>query len=415
MHDPKETHIRETGRHLRSLLVLGLLLGACGADDERTLLELDAPSEVSDAGTSSGRPDAGAPFDVGTGVADAGVDDAGDLQGGQQPPFQELFDQGIDQYLGRFTPSSTTNTRTGVTDHVFSGENRGPTCFTGQPFQMATRPGRGDTLMIFLQGGGACTPDGCEAVERGLPLVQFGVLDNRDAMNPAAQFDVGYLPYCDGSLWGGDRDVDNDGDGVADRLFRGLQNLSASLDVIKREFPSPRRIFIAGNSAGGFGAHMALPLVRRLYPGIPIDLVNDSGVGIFAVGAPETIFPYWNSTPFFPASCSDCIGEDGNLTGYQAYQLAEDPDLRVGMMSTKRDSTIVDASGFDGAQFEAELLEAVAELSAAFPSRFRSFIANGDGHTFILRDFDRAVGGTTVRDWIAALLEGGDAWVSVAE
>jgi hypothetical protein len=56
----------------------------------------------------------------------------------------------------------------------------------------------------------------------------------------------------------------------------------------------------------------------------------------------------------------------------------------------------------------------MAELEAAHPDRFRSFVANGDGHTFILQDFDREVGGTTPRRWIEDLLNGG-AWVSVSD
>ena len=70
--------------------------------------------------------------------------------------------------------------------------------------------------------------------------------------------------------------------------------------------------------------------------------------------------------------------------------------------------------GFDTETFDAEVVAAMAELEAAHPGRFRSFVADGDGHTFILRNFDREVGGTTPRRWIEDLLNG-SAWVSVAD
>jgi hypothetical protein len=59
--------------------------------------------------------------------------------------------------------------------------------------------------------------------------------------NPAANYDVGYVPYCDGSGMMGDNEVDSDGDGVNDRFFQGIQNLSASLDVIAQTYPAPIR------------------------------------------------------------------------------------------------------------------------------------------------------------------------------
>ena len=352
------------------------------------------------------------------GSADAGATDSSpDLGANEVLPFQELYDQGVDKYLGSFQPVMLEEGAGGVTSYTFSEEDRGPVCFTGSAFRMATRDGSGDSLLIFLQGGGACSPTNCDAVETagsgGVPA--FGVLSPTNPANPAAEFDVGYLPYCDGSLWSGDLDRDSDGDGVDDRLFRGLQNLSASLDVIASRYPAPSRIFLTGNSAGGFGTHMALPLVRKLYPDVAIEQINDSGTGISTPGTQDTLNEYWNAEPFYPASCDTCIGDDGHLTDYHKYQLAEDPNLRMGFMSTKQDGVIVERLPLDGPGFEAALLEEMAELREAYPSRFRTFIADGDGHTFILRDFERVVGGISVREWLAAMLGGGEPWVSVSD
>jgi hypothetical protein len=341
----------------------------------------------------------------------AGCADDGHEGPSTEAPFQELYDQGVDRYLGAFIPSSSQPAGGGVLIHSFVEQEGGPLCYTGGQFDMLTRDGSGDELMIFLQGGGLCHPDDCEATEEWpLFIPAFGVLDPRSPGNPAAAFDVGYLPYCDGSLWTGDRDVDSDGDGENDRFFRGLQNLSAGLDVIAAAYPTPSRILLIGNSAGGFGVHAALPLVRALYPDVAIDVVNDSGMGIVSPGFMETVNDYWGSGSFYPASCADCIGEDGNLTGYHAWQLNEDPNLRMGFLSTKRDAVVAGALG--GPTFEAELLDAMDELDAAYGDRFGSLIAEGDGHTFVLRDFDRVVGGVSVAQWIRDMIADADAWES---
>ena len=187
-----------------------------------------------------------------------GCSDNSDGGNGSTPaPFQELYDQGVDRYLGAFTPMASDALEGGITEHSFGGGD-GPLCFTGNEFSMSTRDGASEELMIFLQGGGFCGPENCQALEVGIPLLNFGILEAGNPANPATDFNLGYVPYCDGTAFTGDRDVDSDGDGNNDRFFRGIQNLSASLDVIARTYPVPTRILLAGNSAGGTGVHYCL-------------------------------------------------------------------------------------------------------------------------------------------------------------
>ena len=329
-------------------------------------------------------------------------------------PFQELYDQGVDRYLGVFTPMTSDILEGGITQHSFGGDE-GPLCFTGNEYSMSTRDGASEELMIFLQGGGACGPENCQALETGIPLIDAGILEAGNPANPATDFNLGYLPYCDGTTFTGDREVDSNGDGSNDRFFRGIQNLSASLDVIARTYPAPTRILLAGNSAGGTGVHYALPLIRKLYPEVPIELVHDSDPGIREPGSQESLNDYWNSAAFFPASCSNCIGDDGNLTGYYEYQLAEDDNVRMGFVSSTRDNVITGRSGIPGPVFEAQLLKVTADLEEAYPERFRSLISDTDEHTFIIKQFDFPVSNTTVRQWIADMLSLSDNWVSKSD
>lgn len=331
-----------------------------------------------------------------------------------EPPFQELYDQGIDRYLGVFTPTSSTIVSPGVTEHIFSGIDA-PICFTGNQFSMFTRDGSSNNLLIFLQGGGFCSPFDCGAVEEGLPLVPFGILSAMDTQNPTANFNVGYVPYCDGSGMMGDNEVDSDGDGVDDRFFKGIQNLSASLDVIAQTYSSPDKIVLAGNSAGGFAVHAALPLVRKLYPEVLIEVINDSGVGILDPGGMQTLISYWNAGAFFPESCTDCIGADGNLTDYHKYQLAQDPNIRMAYISSKQDATFAALIAGGGEAFEAQLIEATNELNTAYPDRFNSLIADGDEHTFLIRDFTFQVSNTDVRSWVDDMVSGSSNWNSIID
>lgn len=328
-----------------------------------------------------------------------------------QWPFQELYAQGVDKYLGVFTPTST-QVNGATTQHIFSGLDA-PICFTGNTFSMYTRNGNINNLMIFLQGGGICGPTDCDAVETGLPFVNFGMLNPNDATNPVADWNVGYVPYCDGSGMMGDREVDSDGDGVNDRFFRGVKNLSASLDVIAKAYPEPDKIVLAGNSAGGFAVHPALVLVRKLYPNTPIDVINDSGLGILNEGGMEELVQYWGAESFFPESCDNCIGDNGNITDYHKYQLEQDTNFRLAYVGSKQDETFAQLIG--AASYETQVLEAVSEMNNAFPERFNGIIANGDQHTFILREFEYAIAGTNVKTWISEMVNEEQKWTTRIE
>ena len=330
-------------------------------------------------------------------------------------PFQELYDQGVDRYLGEYTPM-LSEAEGDIVNHKF-GAGDGPLCLRGGEYTMATKENTGDELVIFLQGGGACWSTFCAATEEASPgITEFGLLDQTLPNNPTQGWDVAYFPYCDGSVFSGDADFDDDGDGQTDRYQRGLKNLSAGLDVTASTFPAPSRILLTGISAGGFGTDYALPLVRKLYPDVPIELINDSGLGIAKPGFTRERAAEWNSEAFIAESVPDFIDENGHLTNGHIYYLDEDPDLRVGFMSTKQDTVIADVFiMIGGPAFEAELIPEMAKLEEAHPDRFRSLIADGNLHTFLLSQFDREVGGTTVADWVSDMLSGSDEWQSVSD
>jgi hypothetical protein len=336
-------------------------------------------------------------------------------------PFQELVDQGVTRYLGVYTPM-LSETEGDTIVHRFSASD-GPMCLRGTEYAMSTRDSGSEDLVIFLQGGGACWDTLCAAQEVAVPeIIKAGILDDDLPGNPVADWNVAYLPYCDGGVHGSDIEYDIDGNGLIepnsnDQFHHGLQNLSAALDVTVQAFPAPRRILLTGVSGGGFGTIFALPLVRTLYPGIPIEVVNDSGVGVGRANEPEffeSLLSYWNiSDSFLPASCPDCIAEDGHGTGVHTWALDQDDNLRISLLSHKQDSVIATFFfGVSGPSWEPELIREMAEVEAAHPDRLRSLVANGSSHTFLIGSTDLEVDGITVIDWVAAMLNDSPEWTS---
>jgi hypothetical protein len=400
--------------------------------------------------TTADAPVATPEVDAATG-ADAFVDadarsDAGDDATPLEPPFSEVIEQGVTRYLGAFVPSEVREAD-GAKTHVFAPADgiRGPACIRGATYHVATRNTGSPDLLIFMQGGGACWSDFCFTIEEagadGVPT--FDVLDTESDTNPFADWNVLYLPYCDGSLFVGDADYDPNGDGTPDRLHRGLQNLSAALDVAHSEFPGVERVMLAGSSGGGFGTIMGTPIVRAVYPDAELLVFNDAGVGVAKDGDPaflEGLVDEFNGRAFVPGSCTDCLAS-GHLTPLVAYTLEQDPTLRIATFSSYRDSVISNIFlSVPGPEFEAVLLRETQALAAACPGRYAPFLIDGKQHTVLLGDirgflgdgFDvegnpfasivefasldgAVVDGVSALEWLNWMLSGDDRWAPIYE
>jgi hypothetical protein len=293
--------------------------------------------------------------------------------------------------------------------------------------------------VIFLQGGGACWEGFCSAFEVTNSLPPSGILNPDLPDNPVADWDVVYLPYCDGSLFAGDVDrvlpnsVVGEGEpGMSMGYQRGLQNLTAALDIALREFPNPSRILLAGISGGAFGTIVSLPLVRYYYPETEILVFNDSGVGVAKEGDPdfvnETLLSGWNATSLIPASCPDCTS-NGHITRYVEWQLAADDNFTMSALSFSADSVI---SAFflmiSPADFTASLLVETERTTTAFEERYKRFIPEGAAHTTLLRatsegedpvveigSLETEVKNVTVFDWFTAMIDGTEGWVDLVD
>lgn len=303
------------------------------------------------------------------------------------------FEAGLTHYLGH-TVVRTTTTAHDVTTYELDPAS-GPMCMRGAPFRASTREGTSDELLVFLQGGGACWSDFCFAITTAPAGIPSTDLLGVDPENPLAADDVLYLPYCDGSLFAGDTEIDENGDGMPDRFHRGLANLSAALAIGYERFPHPTRVVLAGSSGGGFGTILAVFLLRYVYPDVPILVLDDAGIGIAHPGDPTFVrglLTEWNALAFVPADCTDCIS-DGNVTGVVDYALAHDPDLRIAAISSHYDYVISQVFlGIGAAPFQSALVSETGALHDAHPNAYRRFLYAGDAHTALLGSVSGLVG-----------------------
>lgn len=377
--------------------VLSLSLLACGGGGED-----EGADEVGDTGDTE---------------AD-GTEEAGET--GEEPPpnpFAKVVEQGLGDYVGAIDPSEVVED--GAATHYLFDPADGPMCLRGGDYWMSTRAGSHDPkdLLIYLQGGGACWSELCQAFETlGPPAVpDSGMLNRNLADNPFADWNAVYVPYCDGSLFTGDVDIDDDEDGAIDRYHRGLIDLSVALDVALETFPEAERIVLAGSSAGSYGVHISDMLVRTMWPGAELIVVADSGVGIGKPGDSAFIpglLEEWDSLRLIPDSCPDCVTD--HITNLPNWQLSVDPNLRFVAISTYADAIIGGVFlGLGPGEYQAALEQELGKLAADHPGRYTRYLFDSSLHTTIAADssveglpgitanFDQAyVGGVSVAQWL---------------
>ena len=345
--------------------------------------------------------------------------------------MSELRAAGVDKYLGT---SQSEESDYGVwTRHDFNPNYvpdttyplgvrpDGPVCIAGTNYSVFTRQGDPKKLLIFLQGGGACWQGfyNCNVTaEVQSPPANGpfpGVFDPTMADNPFADYSVIYMPYCDGSTFGGDNDVNDPawqefiegrlgippGFGPPTRHHRGLRNVSAGMDVAAAKFPKAKQITVMGHSAGGVGVAAFTPFLTRFAFGnnTKLTVYNDAGPIAVNLGTPPTAVsppdtPWlsvwarqndWQFQQFYPQSCIEDgrCNAFGQQTGIIDWRLANDSTIREGFYETDSDATNRFFAQGDGSLMDPEvyrelILTEHGALHDAYPRRYKRFIVSGD-------------------------------------
>mgnify|MGYP000093126619 FL=1 len=340
-----------------------------------------------------------------------------DKSGLNDNAMNELRAAGVDKYLGT---SQSVKSDYGVwTRHDFDPEYvldptyasgvraDGPACIAGTEYSVFTRQGDPKKLLIFLQGGGACWQGfyNCNILaEAQAPPAEGpfpGVFDPTMADNPFADYSVVYMPYCDGSTFGGDNDVnDPDFPFSPTRYHRGLRNVSAGMDVAGEMFPKAKQITVMGHSAGGVGVAAFTPFLARFVFGnnTKLTVYNDAGPIAVNLGTPPqaggpdipwlSVFARqndWQFQQFYPQSCIEDgrCNAFGQQTGIIDWRLENDSTIREGFYETDSDATNRffaqgDGGRMDPVQYRELILATHGPLNEKYPRRYKRFIVSGD-------------------------------------
>lgn len=311
-------------------------------------------------------------------------------------------------------------------------------CRDGSATGIGARLQEGATsLVIFLEGGGACFDEGtCDDNPSKFGETNFnswvtstgstGLFDSTNSDNPAKNANLVYVPYCTGDLHIGNSPEGGIAGLDGPQAFVGHANIGTMLDLVVPYFSSVTNVLLTGLSAGGFGSFLNYDQVATAFDPQTVNLLDDSGP-IFALD--DALAPcmqllvrfIWNADPSIPAGCTDCLQVNGDgMSNLHIYLAQTYPDASFGLFSTTADETIRDFFGMgqndcNGTTlipeqtFEDGLIDLRDNVfTAAGTNNWATYFVDDSYHT-ILADpkfYTTNVSSTIFTSWLGDLISG---------
>lgn len=130
-----------------------------------------------------------------------------------------------------------------------------------------------------------------------------GIFDSSNPANPFQHYAVLFIPYCTGDVHVGAAESTYGKDvGARPVSHSGARNVRQALRWVKARVDDPRRVVVAGASAGSYGAIFHAPRIAELYPTADLVTIGDSGVPLLKGyeeilerwGAGSVLRPLWH-------------------------------------------------------------------------------------------------------------------------
>ncbi len=288
-----------------------------------------------------------------------------------------------------------------------------------------------DRVLIYLEEGGACwNAITCSAFMpahfvSGYGELQFeiesndtthlalpgGFFDRTAAGNPFKDYSYVYVPYCTGDNHVGDSVTTV---GVLPVHFVGYKDMTAFLERIVPTFPHAERVYIAGSSAGGFGATLNWWQTQQAFGSVRVDLIDDSGTpmppDILAEGngALPAEAMAWGLASTLPKGCTTCSADLTTIFGFYADAF---PDHRGALLSYTQDSVLPTFYGIKTAQFTAGLDELTAKQFDP-TTNLEYFEVGASGHVLWFQP-TLATNGVTLQQFLTKMVNDDPSWASV--
>lgn len=300
----------------------------------------------------------------------------------------------------------------------------GTTCANGSPAGFGiNRSTVGPDLFVYFQGGGACW-DGqtCFVQQTSINIEvtytaeQFAddignpTVNHADTVNPLSPATFVFVPYCTGDLHAGTQTQTYDVDGTPRTVAHvGAHNTQRFVDVLRAAFPEARTVWLAGSSAGGYGATFNHHRFVDAWANAEVHTLQDGSPFV----QPQTTYSVWRTAwnIAFPPGCTAC---ETQLPAVMDTLGAAYPGSRFGLLHYDDDAVIKAYFGFaNTAGSMVPATNALLDEQYDLPNT-KAFVLAGQGHTMIGQAGTlMAPGGLRLADWIAQWATGDAAWTTI--
>jgi hypothetical protein len=297
----------------------------------------------------------------------------------------------------------------------------GSKCLDGSPTGIGVNLTKAsDDVLVFLEGGGACwdaascwgpaptafnvlTGYGEAQLATDPQIPAIYLLDRTDSDNPFKDKNIVYVPYCTGDSFSGDNVTTLSYLGVDhESHFAGHENIELYLSRLVATFPKAKRVWLAGDSAGGFGASFNFGTFQEAFTKARVDVIDDSGQPIDPDPAKWAQWrSVWNMQ--LPADCATCAK---GPSGFVDYFRTKFPSNRFGLISFDYDVVIAPFMSLSLTQFHDELTAMLDHFDMSFTNG-HYFVLAGASHVGLVTPTD------DLKTWVKAMVSGSTNWDSV--
>jgi hypothetical protein len=298
-------------------------------------------------------------------------------------------------------------------------------CGNGEPTGIGVNlTTRSSDVVIYLQGGGACW-NGETCIDLGAaanittgygadrfvqePLLAGPAFDRANPSSPWRDASFAFVPYCTGDL--------HAGDAVRTYLWQttsltvhhaGHGNLAAYLRRLAPTFPGARRVYLAGSSAGGYGAQLELQAVAAAFPDAEVHLLAD-GAQLVPPHDPA-LWSAWLATwrLSLPPGCADCATQPGALVSFLS---TAHPASRLALLAATQDAVL---SGYLGYPADGSFAVATRALltDRYDPTPNARYYALASTQHTMLGELTAEAAGGPLSTWLARWYGNDAAWAS---
>ncbi len=299
-------------------------------------------------------------------------------------------------------------------------------CADGSEFAFWERQADPTKVVVYLDGGGACTDAttcaltgiGGESDFYNWSLVREdpafpggGILDFSRDDNPFADYSFIYVASCTGDVDLGDATHEYSPELTVEH--NGFVNGTAALDYLAEHYPEATQVVVVGNTGGSVAA--------PVYGGLVADLLPDAQVTVFGGGSghfpddpdlnSEILGELWGVYDTMPdwEVNAGLTARDWGIPRFWIQAGLHDPDIVMARFDFAFDPNAARVlESFGVAASTLEVIDANEAAIEAVGVVQHSYIAPGDGHRILELDefYELEVNGVRLVDWVEALIAG---------